>query len=111
MVSMIADEADINRATFYAHFSNKEDFLEEMLYELLMGFEQAILDVFQGKRKINAAKLTPTTEVMFQYIEAHQQAFYALSKGHHDFDKRLEKLFHGLFTEKISLKQNHHYGN
>ncbi|MCG5102186.1 TetR/AcrR family transcriptional regulator [Oceanobacillus alkalisoli] len=87
MVSMIADEADINRATFYAHFSNKEDFLEEMLYELLMGFEQAILDVFQGKRKINAAKLTPTTEVMFQYIEAHQQAFYALSKGHHDFDK------------------------
>lgn len=103
-VSMITDEADINRATFYAHFSNKEDFLEEMLFELLTSFENAILQAFNHKSKINVAKLTPTTEVIFQYIDDNRQAFYALSEGHRDFEKRLEKLFHYIFTERINIE-------
>ena len=103
-VSMITEEADINRATFYAHFSNKEDFLEEMLYELLEGFEKEMLAVFKGQKQIDISTVTPTTEVMFQYIEDHKSAFYALSKGHKDFQQRMEKLFHYLFTEKIYIE-------
>ncbi|MEH7121957.1 TetR/AcrR family transcriptional regulator [Bacillus sp. JJ1773] len=103
-VSMITDEADINRATFYTHFSNKEDFLEEMLFELLAGFENAILRAFHHQNKINIDRLTPTTEVIFQYFEDHKQAFYALSMSHRDFEKRLEKLFHQIFTEKIYIE-------
>ena len=103
-VSMIADEANINRATFYAHFCNKEDFLEEMLYELLEGFKRAMLEVFAEKKRIDNSRVTPTTEVMFQYIEDHKQAFYALSKGHKDFQKRMEEMFHSLFTEKIHIE-------
>jgi AcrR family transcriptional regulator len=103
-VSMITDEADINRATFYTHFSNKEDFLEEMLFELLAGFENAILRAFDHQNKINIGKLTPTTKEIFQYIEDHKQAFYALSMSHRDFEKRLEKLFHQIFTEKIFIE-------
>src|SRR5690606_21627181 len=72
-VSMITDEADINRATFYMHFTNKEDFIEEMLYDLLTGLEDAIITAFQHHSTININKLTPTTEVIFQYIEENME--------------------------------------
>jgi AcrR family transcriptional regulator len=103
-VSMITDEADINRATFYTHFSNKEDFIEEMLFELLAGLENDILGAFNHQNKIEIDKLTPTTEVIFQYLEDHKEAFTALSLSHRDFEKRMETLFHQLFTEKIYIK-------
>lgn len=103
-VSMITMEADINRATFYTHFSNKEDFLEEMLFELLEGLENGLVSAFRTNDKININTLTPTTELIFQYIEDHKEAFYALSKGYKDFNKRLENLFHHLFTEKIFIE-------
>jgi AcrR family transcriptional regulator len=103
-VSMITDEADINRATFYTHFSNKEDFLEEMLFELLAGLENAILRAFDHQNKIKIAKLTPTTKELFQYIEDNKQAFFALSMSHRDFEKRVETLFHQIFTKKIYLE-------
>jgi hypothetical protein len=48
--------------------------------------------------------LLPTTEVMFQYIEANREAFYALSMGYPAFDRRMEKLFHELFTDKIYIE-------
>jgi AcrR family transcriptional regulator len=103
-VSMITDEADINRATFYTHFSNKEDFLEEMLFELLAGLENAILRAFDHQNKIKIAKLTPTTKELFLYIEDNKQAFFALSMSHRDFEKRVETLFHHIFTKKIYIE-------
>ncbi|MFC5464073.1 TetR/AcrR family transcriptional regulator [Lederbergia graminis] len=103
-VSMITDEADINRATFYMHFTNKEDFIEEMLYDLLTGLEDAIITAFQHHSTININKLTPTTEVIFQYIEENMEALQALSKSHDDFMKRFEQLFHHIFTERIYIE-------
>ncbi len=82
--------------------SNKEEILEEML----AGFEKAILDVFKDDRKIDAGQPTPITEAIFRYMETHQKAFYALAKGHEGFERRLVALFHGLFTEKSTLKPN-----
>lgn len=103
-VSMIAQYADINRATFYAHYSNKEEFLEEALCEVLEGLRKAILTPFENKNRINVNSLAPTTVRIFEYIEKNNRIFYALYTSHTNFEKRLEELFFHIFSEDIKIE-------
>lgn len=105
-VSMIAQYADLNRATFYAHYSNKEEFLEEALYDLLEGLREAILSPFEMETRINVNTLAPTTVQIFDYIERNKRSFYALYHGHSDFKKRLEDLFYHIFSKDIFIEIN-----
>ncbi|WP_053360950.1 TetR/AcrR family transcriptional regulator [Bacillus sp. FJAT-27251] len=103
-VSMIAQYADLNRATFYAHYSNKEEFLEEALCELLEGLREAILTPFENKNRINVNSLAPTTVQIFEYIEKNKREFYALHNSHTDFKKRMEELFYHIFSKDILIE-------
>lgn len=103
-VSMIAQQADLNRATFYAHYSNKEEFLEESLGELLEGFRAALLVPFEKKERINVNSLAPTTVQIFDFVERNNRAFYALYTSHPDFEKRLKELFLDIFSNDILIE-------
>ncbi|MBR2565158.1 MAG: TetR/AcrR family transcriptional regulator [Paenibacillus sp.] len=103
-VSMIAQYADLNRATFYAHYSNKEEFLEEALCELLEGLREAVLSPFEDNNRINVNTLAPTTVQIFEYIEYNKRIFYALYNSHSDFEKRLEELFYYIFSKDILIE-------
>ncbi len=103
-MSMIAQHADLNRATFYAHYSNKEEFLEEAVDELLEGFRKAILEPFQIDTNINVKSQAPTTVEIFDYIEENKRAFYALYLGHAEFKTRLQELFYSIFSEDILIE-------
>lgn len=46
-VVMITQYADVNRATFYDHFSNKSDLLEEILCDVRDGLKEEILTPFK----------------------------------------------------------------
>ncbi|WP_067724553.1 TetR/AcrR family transcriptional regulator [Oceanobacillus damuensis] len=103
-VSMIAQYADLNRATFYAHYSNKEEFLEEALCDVLEGFREAILSPFENKNTINVNSLAPTTVQIFDYIEKNKRMFYALYTSRSDFKKRIEELFYDIFSKDILIE-------
>jgi AcrR family transcriptional regulator len=103
-VLMISQYADINRATFYAHFSNKTELLEEMLEDLLEGLREAILSPFQKEHTINVSTLTPTTVQIFEYFEKNKQMVHALYIGHRDFKKHMEELFIHIFSKDIQLE-------
>src|SRR5690606_24169516 len=103
-VSMITQYADVNRSTFYDHFSNKSELVEEILYDVLEGLKEEILEPFKNKKMINNSKITPTTVRIFQYIEENKEAFYALSLGHHIFKHHLEQLFLELFSKDIRME-------
>ena len=103
-VSMIAQYSDLNRATFYAHYSNKGEFLEETLYDLLDGLRKAILSPFENIDTINVNTLAPTTVKIFEYIEKNKRLFYAMYISHPEFKKRLEELFYQIFSEDIFME-------
>lgn len=109
-VSMVAQNADVNRATFYLHYSNKGEFLEEILYDVLDGLKESILIPFQSEQKININKLTPTTERIFKYVEDNKRIFYALNIGHTHFKKELETLFHSIFSKEIFIETKSPFG-
>ncbi|WP_197046681.1 TetR/AcrR family transcriptional regulator [Oceanobacillus salinisoli] len=110
-VSMITQYADLNRATFYAHYSNKAEFLEEILYDTLEGLNDAIKKPFVHQNKIEVNTLTPTTERIFTYIEDNQKLFYALYIGQKDFKVHLEKLFYDIFSKDIFIETESLYGD
>ncbi|WP_249870798.1 TetR/AcrR family transcriptional regulator [Oceanobacillus saliphilus] len=103
-VSMIAQYADLNRATFYAHYSNKEEFLEEALCDVLEGLREAILTPFENKDRINVNSLAPTTVQIFDYIEKNKRMFYALYTSRSDFKKHIEELFFDIFSKDIVIE-------
>ncbi|MFC4025556.1 TetR/AcrR family transcriptional regulator [Oceanobacillus longus] len=103
-VTMIAQYADLNRATFYAHYSNKEEFLEEALCDVLEGLREAILIPFKNNNTINIKPLPPTTVQIFDYIEKNKRMFYALYTSRSDFKKRIEELFYDIFSKDIFIE-------
>ncbi|WP_163971080.1 TetR/AcrR family transcriptional regulator [Oceanobacillus halotolerans] len=109
-VSMITQFADLNRATFYAHYSNKTEFLEEILYDALEGLKEAIIGPFVQKAKIQTDTLTPTTERIFAYIEQNKKIFHALYVGHNDFKANLEALFYDIFSKDIFIETESTFG-
>ena len=109
-VLMIAQYADLNRATFYAHYSNKEEFLKESLCELLEGFRIAILAPFEDSSQINVNSLAPTTIQIFDYIEKNKRIFYAMYTSHADFEKLMKEFFYEVFTTDIILEMHSNLG-
>lgn len=102
-VSMIAQYADVNRATFYGHYSNKDEFLEEMLCEVLENFRKAIILPMETEDRIKVNKLPSTTVQIFNYIEENRDIFYALYTSHSEFKKRMQELFYSIFSKDITL--------
>ncbi len=47
-VQEIINEVDINRATFYYHYKDKEDLIEEVEFEILEGLIQDLVIPMMG---------------------------------------------------------------
>ncbi|WP_342429588.1 TetR/AcrR family transcriptional regulator [Neobacillus sp. FSL H8-0543] len=102
-VLMITQYANVNRATFYCHFSNKPELLKEMLYDVLEGLKNAILTAFKNEKIIKVSGVTPTTIGIFDYIEKNKKIFHALYFGHEDFKHHVEELFINIFSDNIHM--------
>ena len=67
-VKEICDTADVGRSTFYVHYENQYDLLEQIELECLLGFEKA-LAMNEPLRKYNTHEITHIFEKMLQFIE------------------------------------------
>jgi AcrR family transcriptional regulator len=102
-IVMLTRYADVNRATFYDHFSNKSDLLEEILCDVREGLKEEILTPFKEKNTIKIKTLTPTTVRIFEYIEKHKKAFHALYVSYPVFKQQMEELFFEIFSKDIRM--------
>lgn len=62
----IAERAELNRATFYAHFKSKEDLASTVLRE---GLQQAIFERLATAKRFNAESLGVVAIATFEYVE------------------------------------------
>ncbi|WP_406866430.1 TetR/AcrR family transcriptional regulator [Priestia megaterium] len=92
-VSDITERADINRATFYAHYEDKQQLQEQSIKEILDDLEEAIEIDESGERSAEFS-LTMLHEIfqrMFENIYIHRE-FYAVMLGEHGPSIFAEKL-------------------
>ncbi|WP_430609877.1 TetR/AcrR family transcriptional regulator [Enterococcus sp. DIV0876] len=81
-VQDIADEAMINRATFYAHYKDKQD-LYERIFDLALDSFTEILsleDLVQGNR-IKLKKVEVTMTNIFKHIHENRQFYLTILDG------------------------------
>ncbi len=64
-VTDITKEADVNRATFYAHFSDKDELFEEVIYDRLRSMIEPTLN---NMDMINEEMIRRITISLYQYV-------------------------------------------
>ena len=90
----ITTEATINRATFYAHFIDKDDLLEEVLVEDLMVH---VLDEIKKHEIITAHTIR---HLFFSLVEFRGTLQETCEKCYSSFEQKMELIMH---RELISL--------
>ncbi|WP_139891610.1 TetR/AcrR family transcriptional regulator [Bacillus sp. D386] len=106
-ISEITDRADFNRGTFYIHYQDKINLLEELYQDAIEGIDQAIKKPYRNKSKVFLNEVIPSNKLIFEYIEKHKMLFKALDliEDNPDIYKRLELFLWNLFTKEIYIER------
>lgn len=106
-ISEITDRADFNRGTFYIHYQDKINLLEELYQDAIEGIDQAIKKPYRNKSKVFLNEVIPSNKLIFEYIEKHKMLFKALDliEDNPDIYKRLELFLWNLFSKEIYIER------
>ncbi|MGJ9459682.1 TetR/AcrR family transcriptional regulator [Oceanobacillus sp. CF4.6] len=74
-VKGIVHYAKYNRSTFYAHYQDKFELAEDLLYTMLQGLEQSVGKPYQSKRKVNTDKLNKRSFNIISFIYDNRNFF------------------------------------
>ncbi|MBF2549779.1 TetR/AcrR family transcriptional regulator [Listeria seeligeri] len=74
-ITDIVQEADINRGTFYKHYREKEDLLDNIIQEVLADLKSAYQDPYLKTNHFSVQTLTPSMIKIFDHVYSHQ-TFY-----------------------------------
>ncbi|SEM04572.1 TetR/AcrR family transcriptional regulator [Paenibacillus sp. OK003] len=101
----IADQANINRSTFYAHFLDKDDLLDSMVNAKFQLLEQLL-----AERNAHLGNLPsfnepdPIFAVLFEHILEHDEFYRVmiLINPPGNFNSRLNQVIREMFLDRIS---------
>lgn len=92
-IKEICEDADINRATFYAHYTDQYDLMHKIENELIENVGAYLADYTQNKTDINLVQMV---EKIFDYIKENAQLCKLLlsERGDINFQKRVMMLIY-----------------
>ena len=111
-VQDIADEAMINRATFYAHFKDKQD-LYEQIFEMAINAFTSVLDLEQlvhGNR-IKVKQIIAALTNIYKNIQERKAFFLTIMDGssNEHLRKKLEELLYNKYANifnRLKITEN-----
>lgn len=105
-ISEITNRADFDRGTFYTHYQDKIDLLEDLYLDAIKGIRQSYIESYKDMNKIFINEDT-STKLIFDHIEKNKKLFKCLDLigGDPDIYNRLEDFLWSIFTNKIQLEQ------
>lgn len=99
----IVNEANYNRATFYAHYEDKYQLIEEIKQDAINGFLTAFREPYQQNKAIDFHQLSAKTVKIFNYIKEHDILFTTLFTNpiFIAFPKEFVQVIEELFAREI----------
>ena len=80
-VKDIVQTADYNRTTFYNHYYDKFDLLDDVTQDLLDGMAAAVKESFEHYHQRHQIPLKETDITLFDYVYRHRNLIYICKKG------------------------------
>lgn len=112
-IKEICEGADINRATFYAHYSDQYDLMRQMENELLENLGLYLSEYIQNQAQ---ASMVEMVEKIFEYIKENAQLCRLLlgERGDLDIQKRImmlayDKNIYKMTTGKATRREEADY--
>lgn len=104
-IKEICENADINRATFYTHYSDQYDLLKKIEDEFLDNIKDYLDELDQGNDKVNPVLLA---ERIFEYIKENAKMCKLLlsERGGLNFQKRVMMLVYDTIINEITDNSN-----
>ena len=101
-IKEICDDADINRATFYAHYADQYDLLKQIEDELYINISSALSQLSQDPANPNTLK---QAENIFDYLRDNARTTRLLlsDRGDFGFQKRVMRLVYDLITTQLRM--------
>ncbi|NQX47670.1 TetR/AcrR family transcriptional regulator [Paenibacillus tritici] len=107
-VRNLAQRTHINRGTFYLHFTDKYDLLEQLQSEILTGLEQImvvrIVHAEMLEHYLNSAPYPPLVHI-FEYLQQHGQriGLFLGAKGEAGFPGQFKEVIRRSFYRKLEV--------
>ena len=104
-VKEICENADINRATFYSHYTDVYDLLKKIESELLENVNVYLLQLYHKVKKVDEAELT---EKIFAYIKENAKLCRLLlsERGDLSFQKKIMILVYDKIINDLTDNSN-----
>ncbi|MBG9456522.1 TetR family transcriptional regulator [Lysinibacillus sphaericus] len=106
-VKNLAITANINRGTFYLHYKDKFEVMEDLQQELLNELESYVKNVqpLDAFHSIKIGQLYQPFIAVFQFIKEHARAFRIIlgEQGSPAFNMRMKKVFSNHILDRISV--------
>lgn len=100
-IKEICENADINRATFYAHYNDQYDLLRKIENELLHNINAHLAEFDQEINNMNAVLLA---EKIFEYLKENAKLCKLLlsERGDFNFQKQVMMLVYDIIISKLT---------
>jgi len=100
-IKEICENADINRATFYAHYADQYDLLRKIEDEFLDNIHQYLGELDQKNNRVNPVMLA---EKIFEYIKENAKLCKLLlsERGGLNFQKRVMTLVYDTIINELT---------
>lgn len=105
-VRNLTEKAKINRGTFYLHYRDKYDLLEQSEEEILQGIEKLIkeFDPIEAIAFTSQSEPVPVILKLFEYFQDNSSFMKVIlgPKGNAAFQVKLKELIKKMFLQKIA---------
>lgn len=100
-IKEICEKADINRATFYAHYSDQYDLLRKIENKLLDNIKAHLEKIDQKKTEVSTVLIA---EKIFEYIQENARLCKLLlcERGDFSFQKQIMTLVYDIIIAEIT---------
>lgn len=100
-IKEICEDADINRATFYSHYSDQYDLLRKIEDELLVNINAHLVELDQKNSNMNDVLLA---EKIFEYIKENARLCKLLlsERGDFSFQKQVMMLVYDMIINQLT---------
>ncbi len=102
-ITDIINRSDLNRSTFYAHFSNKDELMSSIIDELITGMINSMQTAANNKQKDGLYQPGQATIQLFTYVEDHANYFKTMLNNQRvpQLSQRLSDTLYAFYLDEI----------